>query len=231
MPQPKYNLHSKATLEATTLTATMWTKCLPVMRVSQSTCLLTASAFKRHGHVTVHFVAMNARTAAIAEIVKDNIISCQPPLAVASALARHAGHGLRSLRKEFGACQSAVHGACRSTVSACAETTSLCPVFLLTLTLRTAFACRAQGSEHAADDVAARTPLTALAVSSPLHLRRFTAGNLRCAADCRRSVLRFAPYRSSIVAAGWTVRHSVALLKVPDMAVCSRRHPTASARS
>ena len=113
----------------------------------------------------------------------------------------------------------------------CAETTSLCPVFLLTLTLRTAFACRAQGCEHAADDVAARTPLPALAVSSPLHLRRFTAGNLRCAADCRRSVLRFAPYRSSIVAAGWTVRHSVALLKVSGMAVCSRRHPTASARS
>ena len=148
-----------------------------------------------------------------------------------SALARHAGHGLRSLHKEFGTCPSAVHGACRSAVSACAETTSLCPVFLLTLTLRTAFACRAQGCEHAADDVAARTPLPALAVSSTLHLRRFTAGNLRCAADCRRSVLRFAPYRSSIVAASWTVRHSVALLKVSGMAVCSRRHPTASARS
>ena len=99
-----------------------------------------------------------------------------------SALARHAGHGLRSLHKEFGTCPSAVHGACRSAVSACAETTSLCPVFLLTLTLRTAFACRAQGSEHAAADVAARTPLPALAVSSPLHLRRFTAGDLRCAA-------------------------------------------------
>ena len=141
------------------------------------------------------------------------------------------GMNLRSLRKEFGTCPSAVHGACRSAVSACAETTSLCPVFLLTLTLRTAFACRAQGCEHAADDVAARTPLPALAVSSTLHLRRFTAGNLRCAADCRRSVLRFAPYRSSIVAAGWTVRHSVALLKVSGMAVCSRRHPTASARS
>ena len=177
------------------------------------------------------FMAERERPATITSIVKDNVFSCQPPLAVANALARHAGHGLRSLHKEFGTCPSAVHGACRSAVSACAETTSLCPVFLLTLTLRTAFACRAQGCEHAADDVAARTPLPALAVSSTLHLRRFTAGNLRCAADCRRSVLRFAPYRSSIVAAGWTVRHSVALLKVSGMAVCSRRHPTASARS
>ena len=52
-------------------------------------------------------------------------------MAVANALARHAGHGLRSLHKEFGTCPSAVHGACRSAVSACAETTSLCPDFPL----------------------------------------------------------------------------------------------------
>ena len=38
-----------------------------------ATALSIASVFKRHGDVTVHFVAMNARTAAIAEIVKDNV--------------------------------------------------------------------------------------------------------------------------------------------------------------
>ena len=87
-----------------------------------------------------------------------------------SALARHAGHGLRSLHKEFGTCPSAVHGACRSAVSACAETTSLCPDFLLTLTLRTAFACRTQGCEHAAGhhSLRSRCPLRYIYAASPL---------------------------------------------------------------
>lgn len=46
-------------------------------------------------------------------IVKDNVdvVLCQPPLAVANALTRHARRGPRSLHKKFGTGSAAVHGA------------------------------------------------------------------------------------------------------------------------
>ena len=137
---------SKATLEATTLTATMWTKCLPVMRVSQSTCLLTASAFKRHGDVTAHFVGTNASTATIAGIVKDNVSHAnrrwrwQTP-----------SHGTQGL--DYAPCTKSSALDCRQymVLDARKSRLALRPprcvlIFLLTLTLRTSFAHRTQGT-------------------------------------------------------------------------------------
>lgn len=127
-----------------------------------------------------------------------------------SALARHAGHGLRSLHKEFGTCPSAVHGACRSAVSACAETTSLCPDF--PLDPHTSNFILSQDARHnRLTSCLQGHPKTAL-MGCPCKRQPSHASQppLRC--GCLRYVLRALPLINR--GAGWTVLHSAALLKV-----------------